>query len=126
MDATYIRVIGKWCCLWRSIDANGQTIDFRPTGQRDAKVAKAFLNKPVERAALHRPVIMVTDKAPTHRRVIREINRRHELHFESIRHVDRKWRNTVIESDHAAMKTALGLPPELSILAISQSDIKRD
>ena len=48
------------------------------------------------------------DKAPTYRRVIREINRRYDPHFESIKHIDRKWRNNLIESDHAAMKRLLG------------------
>ena len=32
------------------------------------------------------------DKAPTYRRVIREINHRYDPHFDSIRHIDRKWR----------------------------------
>ena len=108
MDETYIRVGGKWRYLWRAIDANGQMIDFRLTARRDAKAAKAFLNKAIERVRLHRPVIIVTDKAPTYARVIREINHRYDPHFESIRHIDRKWRNNLIESDHAAMKRLLG------------------
>ena len=29
-------------------------------------------------------------------------------HFDSIRHIDRKWRNNLIESDHEAMKRLLG------------------
>lgn len=57
---------------------------------------------------LHRPVTICTDKAQTYRRVIREINHRYDPHFESIRHIDRKWQNNRIESDHAAMKRLLG------------------
>lgn len=49
VDETYIRVGGKWCYLWRAIDANGQLVDFRLTANRDAKAAKAFLNKAIER-----------------------------------------------------------------------------
>ena len=108
VDETYICVGGKWRYLWRAIDANGQMIDFRLTARRDAKAAKAFLNKAIERVRLHRPVIIVTDKAPTYRRVIREINHRYDPHFDSIRHIDRKWRNNLIESDHAAVKRILG------------------
>ena len=70
--------------------------------------AKAFLNKAIERVRLHRPVTIVTDKAPSYRRVIREINNRYDPHFDSIRHIDKKWRNNLIESDHAAMKRLLG------------------
>ena len=78
------------------------------TARRDAKAAKAFLNKAIERVRLHRPVTIVNDRAQTYRRVIREINHRYDPHFDSIRHIDRKWRNNLIESDHAAMKRLLG------------------
>ena len=62
VDETYIRVGGKWRYLWRAIDANGQTVVFRLTARRDAKAAKAFLNKVIERVRLHRPVTICTDK----------------------------------------------------------------
>ena len=122
MDETYVRVGGKWRYLWRAIDANGQMVDFRLTARRDAKAAKAFLRKAIERVRLHRPVTICTpsrdiacamhcramDKAHAYRSVIREINHRYGPHFDSIRHIDRKWRNNLIESDHAAMKRLLG------------------
>jgi IS6 family transposase len=108
VDETYIRVGGKWRYLWRAIDANGQMVDFRLTARRDAKAAKAFLRKAIERVRLHRPVTICTDKAPTYRKVIRDENRRYDPQFESITHIDRKWRNNRIESDHAALKRLLG------------------
>ena len=108
VDETYVRVGGKWRYLWRAVDANGQMVDFRLTARRDAKAAKAFLNKAIKRVRLHRPVTIVTDKAQTYRLVIREINHRYDPHSDSIRHIDRKWRNNLIESDHAAMKRLLG------------------
>ncbi len=108
VDETYIRVGGKWCYLWRAVDANGQMIDFRLTTRRDAKAAKAFLNKAIERVRLHRLVTIVTDKAQSDRRVIREINQRYDPYFDGIRHIDKKWRNNRIKSDHAAMKRLLG------------------
>jgi IS6 family transposase len=78
------------------------------TARWDAKAARAFLRKAIERVRLHRPVTICTDKAPTCRRVIEEENRRYDPHFDSIRHVDKKWRNNLIESDHAVMKRCLG------------------
>lgn len=108
VDETYIRVGGKWRYLWRAIDANGQMVDFRLTARRDARAAKAFLRKAIERVRLHRPVSICTDKAPTYRKVIQDENQRYDPMFESITHVDRKWRNNLIESDHAAMKRLLG------------------
>lgn len=74
VDETYIRVGGRWRYLWRAVDANGQMVDFRLTARRDAKAAKAFLRKAIERVRRHRPAAIVTDKAPAYQRVIREIN----------------------------------------------------
>lgn len=108
VDETHIRVGGKWRYLWRAVDANGQRIHFRLTARRDAKAAKAFLNKAIERVHIHRPATIVSDKAQAYRRVIRGINHRYDPHFDSIRHIDRKWCNNRIESDHAAMKRLLG------------------
>lgn len=108
VDETCIRVGGKWRYLWRAVHANGQMVDFRLTARRDAKAAKSFLNKAIERVRLHRPVSIVTDKAPTYRRVIREINQGYDPHFDSIRHIDQKRSNNLIESDHASLKRLLG------------------
>lgn len=90
------------------LGANGQLIDFRLTARRDAKAAKAFLCKAIERVRLHRPVSIITDKAPTYYKIIREINHCYDLHFDGIKHIDKKWRNNRIESDHAALKRLLG------------------
>ncbi len=108
VDETYIRVGGKWRYLWRAVDANGQMIDFRLTARRDTKAARAFLKHAIERVRLHRPATICTDKAPTYARVIREINHRYDPHFDSITHIDRKWQNNRIESDHAALKRLFG------------------
>lgn len=108
VDETYLRVGGQWRYLWRAIDRHGQLIDFRLTARRDAKAAKAFLRKAIERVRLHRPVTICTDKAPMYRKAIRDENRRYDPHFDSITHIDRKWRNNRIESDHAALKRLLG------------------
>ncbi|UTH46277.1 IS6 family transposase [Loktanella salsilacus] len=105
---TYIRVGGKWRYLWRAIDANGQLVAFRLPARRDAKAAKAFLKKAIERVGLNRPVSICTHKAPTYRKVILEINYAYDPHFDSITHVDRKYLNNRVESDHAALKRLLG------------------
>ena len=75
------------------IDANGQLVDFRLTERRDAKAAKAFLNKAIERVRLHRPVSIYTDKAAAYRKVISEINHPANPHSDYITHVDRKYLN---------------------------------
>ena len=67
VDETYVRVGGKWHYLWRAVDANGQMVDFRLTARRDAKAAKAFLNKAIERVRLHRPCLLYTSPSPRDR-----------------------------------------------------------
>tara|TARA_R100000750_G_scaffold49855_1_gene34747 strand:- start:993 stop:1397 length:405 start_codon:yes stop_codon:yes gene_type:complete len=98
-------------------------VDFRLTARRDAKAAKAFLKKAIERVRLHRPVTIVTDKAHSYRRVIREINHRYDPHFDSIRHIDRKWQNNLIESDHASMKRLLGCRQSFRSLRTAKATI---
>lgn len=123
VDETYIRVGGKWRYLWHAIDANGQMVDFRLTARRGAKAAKAFLNTAIERVRLHRPVTIYTDKAHAYRRVIRDINHRYDPYFDSIRHIDRKWRNNLNESDHAAMKRLLGYRQSLRSLRSAKATL---
>jgi len=108
VDETYIRVGGKWYYLWRAIDTDAQLVDFRLTARRDAKAAKAFLKKAIERVRLHRPVTICTDKAPTYRKVIRDINHGYDPHFNYITHIDKKYRNNRVKSDLAALKRLLG------------------
>ncbi|MEP4037922.1 IS6 family transposase [Pseudophaeobacter sp.] len=124
VDESYIRVGGKWCYLWRAIDAHGQLVDFRLTARRDAKAAKAFLNKAIERVRLHRPVSNCTDKAPTYRKVIREINHRYDPHFDYITHLDRKYLNNRVESDHAALKRLLGYRQSFRSLRTAKATLR--
>jgi transposase-like protein len=35
VDETYIRVKGKWVCLYRAVDSSGATIDFLLSAKRD-------------------------------------------------------------------------------------------
>ena len=63
---------------------------------------------PIERVRLHRPVSICTDKAPTYRKIIRDINHQYDPHFDYITHIDKKYRNNRVESDHAALKRLLG------------------
>lgn len=108
VNETCVRVGGKWRYLWRAVDQEGQFIDFRLTARRDARAAKAFLKQAIERVRLYRSVTICPDKTPGYRKVIQGLNHRYDPHFDSIRHVDRKWENNRIESDHAALKRLLG------------------
>ena len=103
VDETYIRVGRRWRYLWRAVDQRGKLVDFRLTARRDAKAARAFFRQAKDNARLYQPMTIVTDKAPTYARVIGEVNDRISPEH-AILHVNRKWRNNIIESDHAALK----------------------
>ena len=47
VDETYIRVGGRWCCLYRAITAGGQALDFYLSSKRNVAAAKCFLAKAV-------------------------------------------------------------------------------
>lgn len=123
VDDVYPR--GRQVALPRARDhANGHMVDFRLTSRRDAKAAKAFLDKAIERVRLHCPVTICTDKAHAYRRVILKINHRYDPHFDSIRHIDRKWRNNLIESDYAAMKRLLGYRQSFRSLRTAKATLR--
>lgn len=106
VDETYIRVGGRCCYLWRAVDQFSQLIDFRLTARRNARAARAVLRQARETVRLYHPLTIVTDKAHSYARVIGEINDRLEPEH-AIRHVDRKYLNNRIESDHAVLKQRL-------------------
>src|SRR4028119_73393 len=41
-DETYIKVNGRWTYLYRAVDKQGRTVDFRLSERRDVAAAKAF------------------------------------------------------------------------------------
>ncbi|WP_369933965.1 hypothetical protein [Ruegeria sp. A3M17] len=64
------------------------------------------LTKRTEKHLRRASVDWHVDEAYAYRRVIRKINHRYDPHFDGIRHIDRQWRNNLVESDHAAMPMA--------------------
>ncbi len=61
MDETYIKIKGKWHYLYRSIDADGLTLDTWLRKKRDTQAAYAFLKRLVKQ--FDEPRVLVTDKA---------------------------------------------------------------
>jgi len=49
VDETYIRVRGRWTYLYRAVDRQGLTVDFRLSEHRDISAAKQFFTHAIQR-----------------------------------------------------------------------------
>ena len=58
VDETYIKVKGKPKYLYRAVDSDGNTIDFRNTAKRDAAAAERFLRKALRAVHTQEPRVI--------------------------------------------------------------------
>jgi transposase-like protein len=100
VDETYIRVAGKWTCLYRAANSAGQH-DFLPSPNRDRVAAKGFL-----RLALSgqlRPRVIKVNGHPAYLVVIAELKQSGEL-SRRCRYRPSPYMNNIIEQDHRFVK----------------------
>ncbi len=71
VDETYVRVKGKWCYLYRAIDAQGNLVDVRLSETRDLEAAKGFFFQ-AKTIVRHLPQKVVTDGLNSYPRAIAE------------------------------------------------------
>jgi transposase, IS6 family len=44
VDETYLKIAGKWTCLYRAVDSSGDTIGFLLSPKRDAAIRALSMN----------------------------------------------------------------------------------
>ncbi len=48
VDETYVKVCGQWKYLYRAVDRDGHTVDFRLRAHRDEAAARRFLERAID------------------------------------------------------------------------------
>jgi transposase-like protein len=103
MDETYLKVRGRWVYLYRAVDRNGNTVDFRLSPHRDTAAAKAFLRKAI-RTQARVPVSITLDGYAASHRAVRKM-REDGLLPKTTELRCSKYLNNLIEQDHRGIKS---------------------
>jgi len=97
VDETDLKVHGKWCYLYRAIDADGNLVDSRLSEQRDREAAQQFFKQALTVVG-HTPERVTTDGHASYPRAVRETLGDHVLHRTN------KYLNNRLEQDHRGVK----------------------
>jgi transposase-like protein len=103
VDETYLKVRGRWVYLYRAVDRDGNTVDFRLSPKRDVAAAKAFFRKAL-RTQLRAPVSITLDGYAASHRAVREIPNEDQA-WKRTKLRSSKYLNNLIEQDHRGIKS---------------------
>ena len=106
VDETYVRIRGKWVYLYRAVDRDGRTVDFRLSTRRDVGAAKAFFRKAIESQGSAPRTITLDGYAASHR-AVREMKADGQL-LADTKVRSSKYLNNLIEQDHRGVKLRIG------------------
>jgi transposase-like protein len=105
VDETYVKIRGKWTYLYRAVDREGKTVDFRLSANRDVRAAKAFFRKALETQG--RPPVSITlDGYAASHRAVRELPAQNPR-WKDTRLRSSKYLNNRIEQDHREVKSRI-------------------
>jgi transposase-like protein len=105
-DETYIKIRGVWRYLYRAVDREGRTVDFRLSSRRDVTAAKLFFRKALKTQGRPPRVITLDGYAASHR-AVRELPEENEV-WNDTKTRSSKYLNNIIEQDHRAIKSRIG------------------
>lgn len=104
VDETYIKVRGKWTCLYRAVDRDGQTLDFMLSKRRDTAAARRFFKRAVGTKGV--PERIAIDKTGANLAGLQSLNV--ILKFTGtgriINIIQSKYLNNIVEQDHRFIK----------------------
>jgi transposase-like protein len=106
VDETYLKVRGRWVYLYRAVDKEGNTVDFRLSPKRDAAAAKAFFRKAL-RTHGRAPISITLDGYAASHRVVREMPKENEL-WKHTKLRTSKYLNNLVEQDNRGTESRTG------------------
>src|SRR3984885_8221725 len=106
VDETYVKIRGEWVYLYRALDRDGKTVDFRLCTRRDVTAAKAFFRKAIKVQGAPPRTITLDGYAASHRAV-------GDMQAGGQLPTDKKLRsstclNDLIEQEHRGVKLRIG------------------
>lgn len=73
VDETYVKIEGVWMYLYRAVDSQGNTLEFRLSPTRDAQAAKRFLAKALGANHTVVPRVITVDKNAAYPKALHEL-----------------------------------------------------
>ena len=98
-----MKIRGKWVYLYRAVDRDGNTVDFRLSTRRDVGAAKAFFRKATKTQGSAPGTVTLDGYAASHR-TVREMKADGQMPGDTkVR--SSKYLNNLIEQDHRGETT---------------------
>src|SRR5512135_489010 len=103
VDETYVKVKGTWMYLYRAVDSEGNTLEFRLSATRDAEAAKRFFSKTLHASHTVVPRVITVDKNAAYPKALKELKTEGTIPEGcELRQV--KYLNNIVEQDHRFIK----------------------
>ena len=106
VDETYVKVSGKWFYLYRAVDREGNTVDFRLSSKRDVAAARAFFRKAIKSQGAAPQAITLDGYVASHR-AVREMKADGQLLADTTVRSS-KYLNNLIEQGRRGVKLRIG------------------